>query len=389
MSLCIGHVVPFASRIGGYEKQALLLAGKQAELGNIVYIITHAKDAIRLSKQLKDQIPSEVMANINIVGVPWFAKVFYGNRKIYGVLQNIDIIHAHALDRLSAKIVKAAKKLKKPAIVKIATGGDINRFAHPDKYPSEITASSIYSRKLRPVFQPLLLRNVWGIIRQSEMFIAINSAIEQELQDNGIDRPRIRTMPNAVRIPDQIIRAERNGLHSLYVGRLEQRKCVNDILDAFAIVKKTVPNATLTIVGDGSYKNELSQKYSNIATFTGYINDPIDYYEQADIFVFASEHEGCPNVVLEAAAHGMACIATDIDGIKDWLRDGKDIELVPTHEPEIMAKKWLSLIKNHNHRLNLGISARNHMDTTANINLLCNIYNNIYNNMLEKQKQKQ
>ncbi|MEM4365991.1 MAG: glycosyltransferase family 4 protein, partial [Candidatus Woesearchaeota archaeon] len=49
-----------------------------------------------------------------------------------------------------------------------------------------------------------------------------------------------------------------------------------------------------------------------------------DYYKTADIFVSCSLHEGFPNALLEAMAAGTPIVTSDIEGIEEYIRHGKE-----------------------------------------------------------------
>src|SRR5690606_22099117 len=84
------------------------------------------------------------------------------------------------------------------------------------------------------------------------------------------------------------------------------------------------PDWELVIVGDGASERDsvemdlrLSGAHLPRCRFEGRQSDPEPYYLRADVFVFPSESEGLPNVMLEAMAHGVPVIA-DAERVADW-----------------------------------------------------------------------
>jgi glycosyltransferase involved in cell wall biosynthesis len=99
-------------------------------------------------------------------------------------------------------------------------------------------------------------------------------------------------------------------VHVLFVGRLERYKGLYLLLEAL----RGIPNVKLTVVGDGSYRNELERLAEGIdVRFEGYHSFPAKYYAGADIFVMPSlGPEGFGIVTMEAMAHGLPCIVSDL-----------------------------------------------------------------------------
>lgn len=131
----------------------------------------------------------------------------------------------------------------------------------------------------------------------------------------------------------------------LFVGRLEPRKGVLDLLKAHRILRKTGSGNRLLIVGSGPQERE-ARRY--VATrglqeveFLGRVSDA----EKAQLFrtvdVFASPATGGESfgiVLLEAMAAGAPIVASDIHGYKGVVRRGREGLLVPPHEPKELAK---------------------------------------------------
>lgn len=75
-------------------------------------------------------------------------------------------------------------------------------------------------------------------------------------------------------------------------------------------------DAKLYIIGDGILKKELSSMVVNLGLqdkviFLGVKKNPFKYLSKADCFVFSSNYEGFPNVILEALSCGLPVISTD------------------------------------------------------------------------------
>jgi glycosyltransferase involved in cell wall biosynthesis len=81
----------------------------------------------------------------------------------------------------------------------------------------------------------------------------------------------------------------------------------------------------LTIVGDGPYKEEMSEILSGYnVNFTGYLynSDLIKQYQSADLFVFPSCTDTMGNVILEAHACGLPTLVTNQGGPKENIIEG-------------------------------------------------------------------
>lgn len=365
MPIQVAHVVPLAARIGGYERQALLLAGAQARAGQSTSIITHASHARLLRRRTGD---------LAIHGVRW-ALGRASTRAIDRAISTADVLHVHAVDPFSAVVVERARRRGVAALLKIATQGDAQRYADPHAFPPEVAAARRFeSWRLRR--QQHLMAQAWSVLRECECFIALSSAIERELLDVGVPRERIERLPNAVEVPALPIEIRPMARCAVYVGRLEERKRLGDLIDAFHLVRETHGDAELHLVGDGTGQVGLQRRTSS-ARFHGSVNDPQPLLAQADLFVFPSEREGCPNALLEAAAAGLPCIATAIPGITDWF-DETMMRLVEPGRPDLIARAWMELWSETARRRALGETARRHARRVAGITTIIQRYEQFY-----------
>jgi glycosyltransferase involved in cell wall biosynthesis len=81
-------------------------------------------------------------------------------------------------------------------------------------------------------------------------------------------------------------------------------------------------SATLVLAGrhDGAFESLVSLanelKITDTVRFAGHVSDVAGLLSAADVSVFSSRSEGCPNAVLESMAAGLPVAATDIEGIR-------------------------------------------------------------------------
>lgn len=122
----------------------------------------------------------------------------------------------------------------------------------------------------------------------------------------------------------------------LYLGRLAREKRVVDLVESMPAVVREHPHAELVVVGTGPERAHLETRAADLGvddsvTFEGRVSDEavVDHYAAADVFVLPSVWEGHPLTLLEAWASGTPVIASDTEGIAEFVDDGTNGRLVP------------------------------------------------------------
>jgi phosphatidyl-myo-inositol alpha-mannosyltransferase len=147
----------------------------------------------------------------------------------------------------------------------------------------------------------------------------------------------LRVIPNGINVnvfrpglsPIRHLRDE--SLNILFVGRLEKRKGLSDLLRGYELMKERVPQSRLIVVGDGplrgSVESFISRHRLRDVVLAGYVPDSVKprYYNSADIFCApATGAESFGIVLLEAMASGLPVVATEVPGYMSVLEPGRD-----------------------------------------------------------------
>lgn len=151
----------------------------------------------------------------------------------------------------------------------------------------------------------------------------------------------------------------------LFVGRFEQRKGFKYLRKAFKKVLKEVKDAHLVAVGTGPLlrieKEKAKFELKDNVTFLGRvsIDDLPKIY--ADSHVFCSPaigYESLGIVLLEAMASSIPVVASNIDGYRFVVEDGKEGFLVEPKNSDDIAEKLIHLLKNEDLRVSMGNMGR-------------------------------
>jgi glycosyltransferase involved in cell wall biosynthesis len=149
------------------------------------------------------------------------------------------------------------------------------------------------------------------------------------------------------------------------VARLSPVKGQHILIAAVNHAIRLGASVHLTLVGDGPDRASLEAETSRLAitrhvTFAGWQNqDGVQaIYRESDIFVLASFAEGIPVVLMEAMAMEIPCIATNVNGVPELIRDGTDGLLVPASSSEDLAAAIVALARDPARRRSLGESGR-------------------------------
>lgn len=149
----------------------------------------------------------------------------------------------------------------------------------------------------------------------------------------------------------------------LFVGSLKPLKAPGVLVQAFInlgrdqIINKKL---RLIMVGQGPLLEELREKvsregFTDFIMFTGLKQreEVASYYRLADYYVIPSHFEGTPLSLLEAMANKLACIGTDVNGIKEIIGDSQGGILFPKDDTQELTRCLEQLIHDDSLKIEL------------------------------------
>jgi len=186
-------------------------------------------------------------------------------------------------------------------------------------------------------------------------FTVVSESTRDELVDKGVAGSRVTVVHNGIDHnryrPDT--RRRQPDPEVVYLGRLKKYKSIDLTLQAMKRVREDIPNARLTIVGDGDDRPRLERVSRQLGLgdavrFTGWVSEgeKIRLLQRAQVVVNPSRKEGWGVTVIEANACGAPVIASDVPGLRDAVQDGKTGVLVAFGDVRGLAASVVLMLRN-------------------------------------------
>jgi glycosyltransferase involved in cell wall biosynthesis/GT2 family glycosyltransferase len=200
-------------------------------------------------------------------------------------------------------------------------------------------------------------------LRFAERIVCLSRTHADSLATKGISAARIRVVRNASFTTNSVPRgaaraalATRFGISDADVlvasaGRLSPEKGTRYFLEATEAIAKEIPRARFLVFGDGALLNDLRQLAASLPTasritFAGLVTDFTSLLPGIDLLINPSLSEQVPNVVLEAMAAKVPCVATAVGALPEISGERGGLLLVPPENPRAIATGALEILLN-------------------------------------------
>jgi glycosyltransferase involved in cell wall biosynthesis len=209
--------------------------------------------------------------------------------------------------------------------------------------------------------------------RQVDCFICASDAIRAMLIADGIPASRAVTIHEGIDL-GRVAAAPPANLHAdLWlphhapivgnVAALVPHKGHRHLIEAAAIVVKTIPDARFVIAGEGELRPALERQIKEHhlekhVFLLGFRPDVLSVHKAFDVFVMSSVTEGLGTSLLDAMASGKPIVATTAGGIPEVVADGETGLLVPARDHEAMANAIMTLLGDEGLRRAMGAAGK-------------------------------
>jgi teichuronic acid biosynthesis glycosyltransferase TuaC len=267
--------------------------------------------------------------------LPLISRPFNGSLAAHALMPHVraftpDLIFSCFLYPACYTALKIGKALSVPVVAQ-SIGSDINRIGDP--------ISAMHTRT---------------VLREADFLVTVSGDLRAKAVAMGASPQKSRAVINGCdlsvfHVMDRVEARQRLGIDPtgeavVYIGRLDVKKGLRELVEAAAALHPLRPNMHVYLVGEGPDRPAIeSAILANNAS--GYVHAPggcafddvAVWMTAASLVTLPSYMEGCPNVILEALACGRPVVATNVGGIPEIMSDDCG-RLVPPRDPVALAQ---------------------------------------------------
>lgn len=341
---------------GGAGNASANLARCLAQLGHTVTVVT---------AHFGDLPHKEVSGSLSIIRIPALRR----RQDRSGALEQLLFILSASFSSL--KLVRELKPDTTLAFFGVPSGAValILKWIYGMPYIVSLRGGDVpgfrpYDFRLQHTLLAPLLRIIW---KRASAIIANSNGL-RDLALKFDSRFEIPVIPNGVDL-DLYIAGDRNQAtpRLFSAGRIVHQKGLDLALRALVGLKDL--DWEWRIAGDGpqlEFLKRLAQELgiAERIRFLGWQSREqlIQHYQQANLFLFPSRHEGMPNAVLEAMASGLPVIASRIAGSEELVMDGETGLLFPSESVDSLRAALKQLLTDASLRQRMGVASRRRVE---------------------------
>lgn len=337
------QIAPYIDpRLGGQERHVLGLSEAISRLGHDVTILTCGP------------YPSSIVKGFEVFKTSshsFLGLRFIPVKQLYFFLRarRFDLCHLHHQTLFGETVLMTNKLLR------LATVTTLHTQMH-----RRLPAKVFYDR--------MSLKSIGAL---SSKVICLSHNIMDDFVRRGLERSKCVVIPNALDVESLKERFDKSceqldepRFDLLFVGRLEERKGIRWLLRSISLLHREGKKYTLRIVGHGPLTQEVQRIISanNLELYVkqlGYVSEErlLKCYISTRVVVIPSLYEGLPTVALEAMVARKPLIVSNIPGLNELIKNGRNGFAVKPMDTRELALAIGQILE-----------SRNAMSSLANVN---------------------
>lgn len=231
--------------------------------------------------------------------------------------------------------------------------------------------------------------------------VAVSNVLKNEIIEKGVKSEKVKVISNGIDINicnslelRDSTRVDLGLTKSHFVigcvASLTHEKAHSDLLQAFAVVVKTIPESRLVIVGSGILLEELRALATTLGikeyvVFAGYRKDARALYIVFDVFALVSLTEGLPMAMLEAMATSLPVVVSAVGAIPQVITSMENGILTKPGDIDAIAKSFIKLALDTELRKSLGCNARRDVVENYSVSRMARDYETLYDKVMESR----
>ena len=225
--------------------------------------------------------------------------------------EGYDVIHIHTSYWADTVVEELARKYQIPRIIVHAHSTGIGNTI--PKFAKEVLQKHY---EIRNTIDNTLATDYWACSKEAADWLYGNRISEDSIRiiNNAVDTDKFQYNSSTRRSLRKIMGLEKREVIG-FVGRLEQPKNVEFIMELANMVINDANNIDFLIVGEGSKRGYIEEKMNEYSLngrvhLAGFQSNIEDWLQIMDVFIMPSYFEGFPIALIEAQVSGLKCLTS-------------------------------------------------------------------------------
>jgi glycogen synthase len=369
---------------GGAEIQAFRLARSLVTRGHTVEIMTTRPRGTPRTTTLEGVTIRRFFSFGNARGI-WRSTPYTFTLRLTAELlrrrRAHDLVHVQQAFHPAFAAVLARRWGGRPVIVTLQTAG-----------PFGDVQQMLEGRATLPLGSAAMLRS---IVTRADSLTVVSPAVADDVALAGVKVREVVCIPNGVDLPSVTPEARAaarrrlglsDGVSVLFVGRASPQKGSDVLLAAWRKVVDRLAGVRLILLGEGLpedpvVRTALSELGGSVVV-PGRVLDVSTYLLASDLFVLPSRGEGLSLALMEAMAHELPCIVSDLPANQPLVTDGVTGMTVPVADPEAVASAIVTVARDLAGFRHLGVAARERIRSAFSLESVVDRYENLYQRLV-------